>query len=61
MARILLIDDNEDVRLSMCAILESEGHQVVSAAGGEGGMRAQRESPVSRSLVGRNALGAPAR
>jgi len=47
MARILVIDDNEDVRAIVCAVLESAGHEVTHAADGAWGLRAQRESPVA--------------
>lgn len=30
--RILLVDDNEGVRVSLCAVLEDEGYEVVAAA-----------------------------
>jgi len=40
MARILVIDDDHAVRLTIQVILECEGHEVVLAADGEHGMRA---------------------
>ncbi len=39
MARILLIDDDRAVRLSVQIVLEREGHQVVSACDGDEGLR----------------------
>jgi len=45
LARILLIDDNEDVRITMAALLESDGHEVVLARDGVDGIAAQRKSP----------------
>jgi DNA-binding response OmpR family regulator len=40
MARILVIDDDPAVRLSIQVALEREGHQVVCASDGEQGFRA---------------------
>jgi CheY-like chemotaxis protein len=45
MARILVIDDDEQVRGAIRRILERAGHTVVDVADGEAGMRAQREQP----------------
>jgi DNA-binding response OmpR family regulator len=46
MARILVIDDDRAVRLTVQAFLERAGHQVVCAADGEQGLRAfASESP----------------
>src|SRR4051812_35167901 len=47
MARILVIDDNEDVRAVVCGALESAGHEVVHAADGARGVELQRRSPVA--------------
>jgi CheY-like chemotaxis protein len=40
---VLLIDDNEDVRVSMKALLEIEGYAVVAAADGEEGLAQLRD------------------
>jgi len=39
MARILIIDDEEDVRATVRQMLEVAGHEVDEAAGGEDGIR----------------------
>jgi len=46
MARILVIDDNADVRAVVADILVSAGHEVEVAEDGGGGIAIQRESPV---------------
>jgi DNA-binding response OmpR family regulator len=43
MARILLIDDDRDIRTLMVYQLEAAGHQVRAAANGEEGLAMQRE------------------
>ena len=45
MARILIIDDEESVRVTLSLALESDGHTVVVAVNGEEGMREFRETP----------------
>lgn len=45
MARILVIDDDGQVRGAIRRILERAGHTVLDAADGEMGMRAHREGP----------------
>ena len=45
MARILVIDDNADVRAVVAGVLEAAGHEVVAVADGVLGMDAQRKSP----------------
>jgi len=47
--RILLADDNADMRAYVCRLLESQGHQVVQAADGEAALETARE--VSPDLV----------
>lgn len=39
-ARILIIDDEDDIRFSLRGILEDEGHEVTEAPDGEAGLRA---------------------
>lgn len=46
MARILIIDDEENVRAAVVQILESEGHIMFQAADGKEGIRKFRETPV---------------
>lgn len=43
--KILVVDDNPDVVESMTIVLESQGYQVVSAAGGKEGLRKLEERP----------------
>ena len=45
MARILVIDDDADVRRVIRRTLESDGHQVDEAADGKAGMKRFREQP----------------
>lgn len=45
MARILVIDDNEDVRAVVSGVLESAGHEVTVAPNGARGIEQQRKSP----------------
>lgn len=45
MARILVIDDDGQVRGAIRRILERAGHTVVDVADGEAGIRAYRERP----------------
>lgn len=45
MARILVIDDDADVRRAIRRHLQSDGHEVVEAPDGKAGMRLFREHP----------------
>ena len=46
MSRVLVIEDEEDIRLLTRVILEGSGHQVIEAATGEAGLSAlERELP----------------
>jgi CheY-like chemotaxis protein len=45
MARILIVDDNEDNRLTMAKLLELGGHEVAVAGDGDQALRSQRHSP----------------
>lgn len=45
MARILVIDDDAEMRLLLRRMLEPAGHEVVSAESGETGLERFRESP----------------
>src|SRR5258708_3051569 len=48
--RILVVDDNEDMRLTMKALLEHEGYEVELAANGREALEVQRARP-ARVLV----------
>lgn len=48
--RILVVDDNEDMRLTMKLLLEQEGYEVELAANGREAIEVQRARP-SRVLV----------
>ena len=45
MAHILVIDDEEDIRLLLQRVLEGDGHEVEVACNGKDAMRRQREKP----------------
>lgn len=45
MARILVIDDNNDLRELMCLILRQAGYDVEGASDGQEGLAAQRARP----------------
>ena len=45
MARILIVDDNEDNRLTMAKLLELGGHDVAVAGDGDQALRSQKNSP----------------
>jgi CheY-like chemotaxis protein len=45
MARILVVDDEQQIRLMLRQMLERLGHQVVEAAGGNEAIRSYREDP----------------
>ena len=45
MARILVIDDEDYIRLSLFQMLGDDGHTVIEASDGEKGIAAFRESP----------------
>ena len=45
-ARILIIDDEEQIREMLTQMLSREGYQVVNAKNGKEGMAACRENPV---------------
>jgi CheY-like chemotaxis protein len=47
LARILVIDDNEDVRTVVADMLEAAGHNVATAPDGARGIEMQRQSPVA--------------
>jgi len=44
MAKILIIDDDPDMVLAARLCLESAGHQVIEAGGGEAGLNAVRSA-----------------
>ncbi len=45
MARILVIDDNEDFRDMLCTMLEREGYEVIMAEDGQKGIDHLRKTP----------------
>lgn len=45
MARILIIDDEELVRLTLRRSLEAEGHDLIEATNGDEGLRVHRQHP----------------
>ena len=45
MPRILVIDDDEPIRIALRKMLESEGHEVVEASDGARGLRLFDEQP----------------
>ena len=46
MARILVIDDEELVRMTVSQMLESDGHRVTEATDGKEGLAILRETPM---------------
>ena len=51
MTSILVIDDDNDFRMIVCAILESEGYQVGEACEGEEGLSLYRANPTDLVLT----------
>jgi len=51
MSRVLVIDDEASIRESLEMILSYEGHDVVSAEGGDEGIRALQEAPADLVLL----------
>ena len=51
MKRILVIDDDEVVRSTACAVLEAAGYQVFEAGDGVAGLRVHREQSPDLVLV----------
>ncbi len=51
MARILVVDDELETRLTVEKMLRSAGHQVVLAAGGREGLQQFRSDPVDLIMV----------
>jgi len=50
-ARVLVVDDEESMRVTLAANLELEGHEVVEASTGEEALRLVRERPVDVVLA----------
>ncbi|WP_422735720.1 response regulator transcription factor [Micromonospora sp. WMMD729] len=51
MTAVLLIEDDDRIRLALLLALEDEGYEAVGAATAEEGLRAQRRSPADYVLV----------
>lgn len=51
MARVLVVDDETDIRLLVRLCLEAAGHHVSEASTGEEGIRALREDPSDLVLL----------
>ncbi len=51
MAKILIIDDNENIRVNLAGILSDEGHESIEAADGEQGLKLLNESDVDAVLL----------
>src|SRR4051812_24225648 len=51
MAKILVIDDDQSVRLSIQQVLKISKHEVRSAKNGDEGIRMQRESPADAVIT----------
>lgn len=49
--KVLVIDDNEEIRKVMKRILESYGHTVISASDGENGLELFRKAPTKFDLI----------
>src|SRR5947208_2928258 len=47
MARIIVIDDEESVRLAVTRLLRAEGHEVLEAEDGAVGLRLYEEKPAA--------------
>jgi|GEM_PF-3101141 len=52
MTRILIIDDQDSVRLTMRRLLESGGHVVIEASRAEEGLRRLGDAPFRRRRRG---------
>ena len=50
-APILVVDDNDDVRTVLCALLQSDGYKTVAAANGHEALRLLRTSEVAPCLI----------
>jgi DNA-binding NtrC family response regulator len=51
MARLLLVDDDNDIVEAFCDLLRGEGHEVHSASSGEEGLIVLRASPLPEALI----------
>src|SRR5882724_2675461 len=52
MARIIVIDDNDAVRMTMRRALEREGHEVLEASDGEAGLKLLAETGAPLVITG---------
>lgn len=51
MSKILVIDDDREVRLSICTVLEGVGHDVVDCASAKEGMIAAKDNVFDAAIV----------
>ena len=51
MAKILVIDDNEEIRVMLQTMLERAGHETVTASNGRDGLRQGRDASVDLVLL----------
>ncbi len=51
MTKILVVDDDEIVRESLCAVLREAGHETVEAADGEAGLACLRAEAFELTIV----------
>ena len=51
MSRILVVDDNEDVRFLVRKVLENDGHDVTEAGSGADGLQLLDEGPLPDLIV----------
>jgi DNA-binding NtrC family response regulator len=54
---ILVVDDEESVRLSLAAVLEREGYKVFTAESGEEGLRLLKANPIQLVITDHNMPG----
>jgi len=54
---ILVVDDEESVRVSLSAVLEREGYKVLTAEGGEEGLRLLKDNPIQLVITDYNMPG----
>jgi DNA-binding response OmpR family regulator len=58
--RILIVDDEKNVRLNLRTALETEGYEVVEASSGQEGLRSLAEDPFALAKMRENDIRVPA-